>query len=104
MYPQRPLLRSYQRAGTQLRTSLYRPNIQRRLAHVEGPPLTGAADNAFNRERQAVKAHAAATSGKPLTDTLDELVTITLYRSLAQTITLVKHQPFNSVERDTDRS
>ena len=51
-----------------MRTSLYRLHNQRRLAHVEGPPLTGAADNAFNRERQAVKAHAAATSGKSLID------------------------------------
>jgi hypothetical protein len=29
-----------------------------------GDPLVGAADNAFNRERAAVRAHAAATSGK----------------------------------------
>ena len=87
-----------------MRTSLYRSNIQRRLAHAEGPPLTGAADNAFNRERQAVKAHAAATSGKPLTDTVDALVTIIPYRPLAQAITLVKHQHFNLVERDAYRS
>ena len=38
---------------------------QRRLASSEGqPPLTGAADNAFNRERRAVKQHAAESSGK----------------------------------------
>ena len=30
---------------------------------MPGQKLTGAADNAFNRERAAVKAHAAATSG-----------------------------------------
>lgn len=29
-----------------------------------GKKLVGAADNAFNRERAAVKAHAAATSGQ----------------------------------------
>ena len=33
---------------------------------LPGKKLTGAADNAFNRERAAVKAHAAATSGIPL--------------------------------------
>lgn len=37
--------------------------LQRRFLSLEEPPLTGAADNAFNRERRAVKAHAAATSG-----------------------------------------
>ncbi|KAF2453030.1 cytochrome c oxidase subunit VIa-domain-containing protein [Lineolata rhizophorae] len=31
-------------------------------AEVGGQPLKGPADNAFNRERAAVKAHAAATS------------------------------------------
>lgn len=35
----------------------------RRWASSEGSGLQGAADNAFNRERQAVKDHAAATSG-----------------------------------------
>lgn len=33
----------------------------RKLA--DAPKLEGAADNAFNRERAAVKAHAVATSG-----------------------------------------
>jgi hypothetical protein len=41
-----------------------RPMVQRRLAHSTEPPLEGAADNAFNRERRAIKAHAAATSGE----------------------------------------
>jgi hypothetical protein len=31
---------------------------------LPGQKLTGAANNAFNRERAAVKAHAAATSGQ----------------------------------------
>jgi len=34
---------------------------------VPGGKLTGTADNAFNRERAAVKAHAAATSGASAT-------------------------------------
>lgn len=37
--------------------------MQRRLASSEIPQLKGAADNAFNRERLAVKQHAAASSG-----------------------------------------
>ena len=42
----------------------FRSTLQRRLASNDGqPPLTGAADNAFNRERRAVKNHAAATAG-----------------------------------------
>ncbi|KAL8699399.1 MAG: hypothetical protein Q9201_006028 [Fulgogasparrea decipioides] len=32
------------------------------------PKLTGAADNAFNRERMAVKQHAAASSGQWISD------------------------------------
>ncbi|KAL8708268.1 MAG: hypothetical protein Q9220_006845 [cf. Caloplaca sp. 1 TL-2023] len=36
--------------------------VQRRLASGDMPKLTGTADNAFNRERMAVKQHAAASS------------------------------------------
>lgn len=43
-------------------TPAFRQIAQRRFASG-GPALEGAADNAFNRERQAVKEHAAATSG-----------------------------------------
>ena len=64
MFHQRPLARAIQRVGAQARSPILRQALQRRFAHSEGPPLTGAADNAFNRERAAVKAHAAATSGK----------------------------------------
>ncbi|KAJ9605602.1 hypothetical protein H2200_010259 [Cladophialophora chaetospira] len=72
---------SFQRVGLRLaqqhlRSPAFRPAlrsaIQRRSANtasgVPSPPgqgatkLTGTADNAFNRERAAVKAHAAATS------------------------------------------
>ncbi|KAL8772024.1 MAG: hypothetical protein Q9209_002689 [Squamulea sp. 1 TL-2023] len=44
-----------------LQTPLHN-TVQRRLASGEMPKLTGAADNAFNRERMAVKQHAAASS------------------------------------------
>lgn len=64
MFPQRPLARAFHRAGAQVRSPILRQTFQRRFAHDEGPSLTGAADNAFNRERAAVKAHAAATSGR----------------------------------------
>ncbi|KAL8722248.1 MAG: hypothetical protein Q9225_001235 [Loekoesia sp. 1 TL-2023] len=43
-------------------TPSVRSTVQRRLASSEMPKLTGAADNAFNRERMAVKQHAAASS------------------------------------------
>ncbi|MCJ1486544.1 Cytochrome c oxidase subunit 6A, mitochondrial [Schaereria dolodes] len=62
MLPQRSLSYAARRAGQQICTPVIRSNLQRRLASSDGPPLTGTADNAFNRERQAVKAHAAATS------------------------------------------
>ena len=63
MIPQRTILRASQRAGQPLRSPVLRSTIQRHFASGEGVKLTGPADNAFNRERQAVKQHAAATSG-----------------------------------------
>ena len=63
MIPQRTILRASERAGQPLRSPVLRSTIQRRFASGEGVKLTGPADNAFNRERQAVKQHAAATSG-----------------------------------------
>ena len=60
-------LRSLQSSRSVPQSTILRSVIQRRLASTEGqPPLTGTADNAFNRERRAVKAHAAATSGELL--------------------------------------
>lgn len=66
---------SFQRVGLrfaqqQLRAPTLRTAIQRRFASTAeklpptGSKLVGPADNAFNRERAAVKAHAAATSGQ----------------------------------------
>lgn len=44
--------------------SIPRNAVQRRFASGEVPKLTGAADNAFNRERMAVKQHAGESAGK----------------------------------------
>ncbi|GAM87149.1 hypothetical protein ANO11243_051700 [Dothideomycetidae sp. 11243] len=47
----------------QLRSPVLRQlRTQRRFASSGGARLEGSADNAFNRERNAVKDHAAATS------------------------------------------
>lgn len=50
------------RLGRHLRSPAIRSTFYRRFAS-EKTELRGVADNAFNRERAAVKAHAAATSG-----------------------------------------
>ncbi|KAK2800854.1 hypothetical protein FQN50_007995 [Emmonsiellopsis sp. PD_5] len=64
MFPQRSALRLAQRAGRPLRSSPIRSTVQRRFASTEEQKLPTFPDNAFNRERAAVKAHAAATSGE----------------------------------------
>jgi cytochrome c oxidase subunit 6a len=57
------------RLGRTLRSSHIRSTLQRRFESTAsklpepGQKLVGPQDNAFNRERAAVKAHAAATSG-----------------------------------------
>lgn len=73
---------SFQRAGLRLsqqfRAPVFRRTVQRRfesshpgLPSTEpGAKLVGPQDNAFNRERAAVKAHAAATSGEQMIWTL----------------------------------
>lgn len=57
----------FQRASTLMKNHAIQPSlrntVQRRLASGEMPKLVGTADNAFNRERMAVKQHAAASSG-----------------------------------------
>jgi len=63
MFPQRAMLRTSQRFAAQLRSPTLRSSFQRRFASSESSGFHGAEDNAFNRERQAVKDHAAATSG-----------------------------------------
>ena len=66
MFSRQVAQRATQRLSAQVRSPTIRSRFQRRLAHNDGgePPLTGAADNAFNRERRAVKAHAAASAGQ----------------------------------------
>jgi cytochrome c oxidase subunit 6a len=57
------------RIGRVLRSSNVRSTVQRRFESTAeklpqpGQKLVGPQDNAFNRERAAVKSHAAATSG-----------------------------------------
>ncbi|KAL8818784.1 MAG: hypothetical protein Q9223_002663 [Gallowayella weberi] len=61
---QQPLLRhAFVLTARNALQPLVRNTVQRRLASGEMPKLTGAADNAFNRERMAVKQHAQASSG-----------------------------------------
>ncbi|KAH7386152.1 cytochrome c oxidase subunit VIa [Cadophora sp. MPI-SDFR-AT-0126] len=62
MLPQRTMLRTSQRFAAQLRSPAIRTPFQRRFASTESSAFHGAEDNAFNRERKAVKDHAAATS------------------------------------------
>ncbi|MCJ1288117.1 Cytochrome c oxidase subunit 6A, mitochondrial [Xylographa opegraphella] len=94
MLSQRSLVRVPHRIGLRGRAPTLRLNFQRRLAHsdvvrTDVPPLTGAADNAFNRERQAVKAHAAATSGNMPARFLSGTPELIDDRSLAQIVDLV---------------
>jgi cytochrome c oxidase subunit 6a len=63
MFHQRPLMRVSQRLASQIRSPAVRTPFQRRFASSESTVLKGAEDNAFNRERQAVKDHAVATTG-----------------------------------------
>lgn len=60
MFPQRVLVTSVQ----SLRSPATRVAFQKRFASHAESALKGAEDNAFNREREAVKAHASATSGE----------------------------------------
>ena len=53
------------RLARQTRSPALRSTFQRRFAS-DKTELVGVADNAFNRERAAAKAHAAATSGTSL--------------------------------------
>lgn len=54
MFAQRQIFKAAPRLSAQLRNTAFRGNVQRRLASTE---------NAFVKEREAVKEHAAATTG-----------------------------------------
>lgn len=97
-------VRTFPRVSQQCRSTALRQTLQRRFASSNEPPLTGAADNAFNRERRAVKAHAAASSGKLLNHLCKKssLWAIGLYmldyRILAEVNDIVKLEPLWSYE------
>lgn len=63
MFSQRILGRFSQRAAQQMRSAPVRSTIQRRANSTEANP-SWIVDNEFNRERAAVKHHAASTSGQ----------------------------------------
>jgi len=63
MVAQRNVFRLSKRAVQQQCSSAARSAVQRRFNSTE-PKLPWMADNEFNRERAAVKAHAASTSGE----------------------------------------
>lgn len=63
MFSQRIIGRFSQRASQQMRSGSVRSTVQRRANSTEAKP-SWAADNDFNRERAAVKHHAASTSGQ----------------------------------------
>lgn len=63
MFPQRPIARLSQSAAQQLRSAPARSTLQRRFNSSTPEVPSWASDNAFNREREAVKHHAASTSG-----------------------------------------
>jgi hypothetical protein len=63
MFSSRPMLRASQRLASPLHTPAVRASLRRRFASTESSAFHGAENNAFNRERKAVKDHAAATSG-----------------------------------------
>jgi cytochrome c oxidase subunit 6a len=93
MFPQRAMIRTSQRFASQVRSPAIRTPFQRRFASTEGSAFTGAEDNAFNRERKAVKDHAVATSGSyPLSCLWKEgNADLTGDRSLAQAFHLVRN-------------
>lgn len=63
--PHTPLKMLSRQALLRARAPALRNAIQRRFASTDGlPKLEGAMDNAFNREREAVKAHAAKSAGE----------------------------------------
>lgn len=74
MLPQRLAQRVTQRAAQTTRLQVIRQpiRIQKRSAS-DLPKFEGAEDNAFNRERAAVKAHAKETTGKSIASPKDPL-------------------------------
>lgn len=89
MLSRQPFLRAAHRASQQSRIFVLRQDLRRRFASEAEPPLTGSADNAFNRERRAVKAHAARTAGM-ISSRCDNCVQNSpLFRYVAETVDIV---------------
>ena len=89
------MLRPTQLALRHLKSPVLRNTIQRRFASGGGPStkLVGPMDNAFNRERLAVREHAAQSSGTQINPhTMQTYADCTFFRSLAKTLHLVKHR------------
>lgn len=63
MLPRPLIVRASQFARRHMQAPVYRDALQRRFASTGPPKLEGPMDNAFNRERAAVKAHAAQSAG-----------------------------------------
>jgi len=63
MLPRPSILRASHLASRQLRALAPRNVLRQRFASTQPPKLEGPMDNAFNRERLAVKAHAAQSAG-----------------------------------------
>lgn len=63
MLPRPSVLRAAQLASRQIRSPVLRNTVQRRFASHEPTKLVGPMDNAFNRERLAVKQHAKQSTG-----------------------------------------
>ena len=64
MLPRPSMLRALQLTGRQGKSPTLRSTLQRRFTSTEPQKLVGPMDNAFNRERMAVKHHAAESAGK----------------------------------------
>lgn len=62
MLPRPSMLRALKPAGRQGQSNILRSTLQRRFASTDPPKLVGPMDNAFNRERLAVKHHAAESA------------------------------------------
>lgn len=104
MFSQRILGRFSQRAGQQMRSAPVRSTIQRRANSTEANP-SWIVDNEFNRERAAVKHHAASTSGQlhipfrqsgGFVTSLPRIIPANpIVRSLAQVVPLVRYEQTN---------
>ena len=66
MIPRPSILRSSYVVLAPVRASVLRRTLHRRFASTQPTKLEGPMDNAFNRERLAVKAHAAQSAGTHL--------------------------------------